>query len=59
MDFGAGSGGWFFVRIEITPEHDAAVVTTSNSGQAADATKELITGLLEVYAAKNQSGKSR
>jgi CubicO group peptidase (beta-lactamase class C family) len=57
--FGAGSGGWFFVRIEIVPEHDAAVVAASNSGQAADATKELITGLLEVYAAKKQSGKSQ
>ena len=50
--FGAGSGGWFFVRIEIVPEHDAAVVAASNSGQAADATKELITELLREYVAK-------
>lgn len=40
--FGAGSGGWFFVRIEIVPEHDAVVVAASNSGQAALATRELI-----------------
>jgi hypothetical protein len=57
--FGAGTGGWFFVRIEIVPEHDAAVVVASNSGQAADATKELIAGLLEIYAAEKESGKSR
>lgn len=44
--FGAGSGGWFFARIEIVPEHDTAVVAASNSGQAAEATKELITELL-------------
>lgn len=50
--FGAGSGGWFFVRITIIPEYDAAVVAASNSGQAADATKELITELLEEFAAK-------
>ena len=36
--FGAGSGGWFFVRIVILPEHDAAVVIASNSGEAGDAT---------------------
>lgn len=49
--FGAGSGGWFFARIEIVPDHDAAVVAASNSGQAADATKELITELLEEFVA--------
>lgn len=47
--YGAGSGGWFFARIEISPDHDAAVVAASNSGQAADATKELITELLEEF----------
>ncbi len=45
--FGSGSGGWFFVRIQIVPAHDAAVVAASNSGLAAKATKELITELLE------------
>lgn len=49
--FGAGSGGWFFVRIVIVPEHDAAVVAASNSGQAAEATKELYAELLEKFAA--------
>lgn len=48
--FGSGSGGWFFVRIVIVPEHDAAVVAASNSGQAADATRELCTELLEEFA---------
>jgi len=52
--FGAGSGGWFFVRIEIVPEHDAAVVAASNSGQAAAATKELCTDLVEEFAAEKQ-----
>ena len=49
--FGAGSGGWFFVRIEIVPGHDAAVVAASNSGQAADATNELLRELLALYSA--------
>src|SRR5687767_1943160 len=48
--FGAGSGGWFFVRIVIVPEHDAAVVAASNSGQAADATSELCWEMLEEFA---------
>jgi CubicO group peptidase (beta-lactamase class C family) len=39
--FGAGSGGWFFVRIVIVPEHDAAVVIAANSGNASVATREL------------------
>ncbi len=52
MHFGAGSGGWFFVRILIVPEHDAAVVAASNSGQAAAATNELHRELLEEFAAK-------
>ncbi|MGH9751237.1 MAG: serine hydrolase domain-containing protein [Blastocatellia bacterium] len=55
--FGAGSGGWFFARIEIAPDHDAAVVAVSNSGQAADATKELITELLEDFVAHYGSGR--
>ena len=45
--FGSGSGGWFFVRIVLVPELDAAVVAASNSGRAADATKELQAELLE------------
>ena len=44
--FGAGSGGWFFARIWIVPERDAAVVTLSNSGDAAAATRELSQRLL-------------
>jgi CubicO group peptidase (beta-lactamase class C family) len=48
--FGAGSGGWFFVRIMIVPAHDAAVIAASNSGQAGDATRELCMGLLEEFA---------
>ncbi|HEV8579083.1 MAG TPA: serine hydrolase domain-containing protein [Thermoanaerobaculia bacterium] len=48
--FGAGSGGWFFVRILIVPVHDAAVVAASNSGQAGDATRELCMELLEKFA---------
>jgi hypothetical protein len=44
--FGSGSGGWFFARIQIVPEHDAAVVAVSNSGLAARATRELIDDLL-------------
>ena len=54
MHFGAGSGGWFFVRIVIVPEHDAAVVAASNSGQAADATNDLYRGLLEEFAPKKE-----
>jgi hypothetical protein len=54
MHFGAGSGGWFFVRIVIVPEHDAAVVAASNSGQAADATNDLYRELLEEFAPKKE-----
>ncbi len=50
--FGAGSGGWFFARIEIVPKYDAAVVAASNSGLAAHATQELITELLGKFAAR-------
>jgi hypothetical protein len=50
--FGAGSGGWFFVQIKIVPDYDVAVVAASNSGQAAEATKELIAELLEEFAVK-------
>jgi CubicO group peptidase (beta-lactamase class C family) len=52
VHFGAGSGGWFFVQIIIVPQHDAAVVAASNSGQAAQATTELYRELLEEFAAK-------
>lgn len=50
MHFGAGSGGWFFSYIVIVPEHNAAVVVLSNYGQAAGATRELYTLLLERFA---------
>ncbi len=43
---GAGSGGTFFVRIAIVPEHDAAVVVASNSGNAGPATREVLETLL-------------
>jgi CubicO group peptidase (beta-lactamase class C family) len=48
--FGAGSGGWFFVQIVILPEHDAAVVIASNSGDAAAATRELWPHLVHQFA---------
>jgi CubicO group peptidase (beta-lactamase class C family) len=48
--FGAGSGGWFFARIVVVPEHDAAVVAVSNSGLAGDATRELCMELLQEFA---------
>jgi CubicO group peptidase (beta-lactamase class C family) len=46
LHYGAGSGGTFFVRIAIAPEHDVAVAVASNSGEAAAATKEVIESLL-------------
>lgn len=46
LHFGAGSGGWFFARIWIAPERDAAVVTAANSGDAAAATREVSQQLL-------------
>jgi CubicO group peptidase (beta-lactamase class C family) len=46
LHFGAGSGGWFFARIWIAPEQDAAIVTAANSGDAAPATRELSQQLL-------------
>jgi CubicO group peptidase (beta-lactamase class C family) len=49
VHFGAGSGGWFFVRILILPEHDAAVVSASNTGLDADATRELSNDLLQHF----------
>jgi CubicO group peptidase (beta-lactamase class C family) len=49
MHFGSGSGGWFFVRIVIVPEHDAAVVSASNSGLAESATREAWKELLEEF----------
>jgi CubicO group peptidase (beta-lactamase class C family) len=48
--FGAGSGGWFFARIVILPEQDAAVVIASNSGDAGDATRELWPHLVQQFA---------
>lgn len=50
--FGAGSGGWFFVRIVILPEHDAAVVIASNSGDAGPATRDLWPYLVQRFAAE-------
>jgi CubicO group peptidase (beta-lactamase class C family) len=46
LHYGAGSGGTFFVRIAIAPEHDAAVAVASNSGEAAAATREVIDAIL-------------
>ena len=46
LHYGAGSGGTFFVRIAIAPEHDVAAIVASNSGEAAAATKEVIESLL-------------
>jgi CubicO group peptidase (beta-lactamase class C family) len=50
IHFGAGSGGWFFVRIVIVPERDAAVVIASNSGDAGPATRELWPRLVQQFA---------
>lgn len=51
LHFGAGSGGWFFARIWIAPERDMAVVTLSNSGDAAAAMRELTLRLFDAYPA--------
>ena len=40
------------MQIKIVPDHDTAVVAASNSGQAADAAKELTAELLEEFAVK-------
>jgi CubicO group peptidase (beta-lactamase class C family) len=48
--FGAGSGGWFFVRIVIVPVHDAAVVVASNSGDAGRAIGDLWPHLVQEFA---------
>lgn len=50
IHFGAGSGGWFFARIVIVPEHDAAVVIASNSGDAGPATRDLWPRLIQQFA---------
>lgn len=50
IHFGAGSGGWFFVRIVIVPEHDAAVVIASNSGDAGPAASALWPRLVQQFA---------
>jgi CubicO group peptidase (beta-lactamase class C family) len=47
--FGAGSGGWFFVRILVLPERNAAVVVASNSGDAAPAIRELWPTLVQRF----------
>lgn len=52
VHYGAGSGGTFFVRIAIAPEHDAAVVVASNSGNAGAATREVIDTLLAPLAGR-------
>jgi CubicO group peptidase (beta-lactamase class C family) len=49
LHFGAGSGGWFFARIWLAPERDMAVVTLSNSGDAAPATLQLTLRLFDIY----------
>ena len=49
--FGAGSGGWFFVSIVIVPEHDAAAVIASNSGDAGPASRELWPRLVQQFGA--------
>jgi CubicO group peptidase (beta-lactamase class C family) len=49
MHFGAGSGGWFFVRIVIVPEHDGAIVIASNSGDANPAIRELWPQLVQQF----------
>ena len=46
VHFGSGSGGTFFVRIVIVPGRDLAVVVASNSGEAADATRDVVEALL-------------
>jgi CubicO group peptidase (beta-lactamase class C family) len=46
VHFGSGSGGTFFVRIVIVPGRDVAVVVASNSGDAAEATREVVEALL-------------
>lgn len=53
LHYGSGSGGTFFVRIAIVPEHDAAVVVASNSGEAAAATREVIESLLARTVRRN------
>ncbi|MBA2564968.1 MAG: beta-lactamase family protein [Gemmatimonadetes bacterium] len=50
VHYGAGSGGTFFVRITIVPDRDLAIVVASNSGEAAAATKEVISTLLAAPA---------
>lgn len=46
VHFGSGSGGSFFVRIQVAPARDRAVVVASNSGGAAEVTRELARALL-------------
>jgi CubicO group peptidase (beta-lactamase class C family) len=46
VHYGSGSGGTFFVRIVIAPASDVAVVVASNSGEAGEATREVIDAVL-------------
>jgi CubicO group peptidase (beta-lactamase class C family) len=49
VHYGAGSGGTFFMRIFIVPEHDIALVAASNSGEAAVPTREMFEELLALH----------
>jgi CubicO group peptidase (beta-lactamase class C family) len=50
IHFGAGSGGSYFVRIEIIPSRDFAVVVAANSGGAGKATSNTIAMLRSRFA---------
>jgi CubicO group peptidase (beta-lactamase class C family) len=58
VHFGAGSGGWFFVRIVIVPEQDAAVVMASNSGDAGPVTRDLWPRLVQQFARGEKSAET-
>jgi CubicO group peptidase (beta-lactamase class C family) len=49
VHYGAGSGGTFFVRIWIAPETNIAIVTATNAGTGADATKQIIEQLAKRF----------
>jgi CubicO group peptidase (beta-lactamase class C family) len=51
VHYGAGSGGTFFTRILIVPDHNVAIVVASNSGDAAAATREVIDTILRQIGA--------
>lgn len=50
IHFGAGSGGSFFVRIEIIPSRDFAVVVAANSGDGGKTTADTIAMLRSTFA---------